>query len=156
MGFVNLGSIGNIVKSVTSAASKIGDIAHKVADIGGKAVNILSKPEEFVSGFVKKAAGGLLDKLPFGLGKIAKPFADKLIDHGLSLLDKGPLGSVFEFAKKLAPKVGQLADFAETVKGLADKVGAFTNPTVGQSVTQNLQEMFSSAHADGLAARFAA
>lgn len=149
MGFIN---VGNIVKSVTSAASKIGDIAHKVADFGGKAVKIMSNPEEAISGFVKKAAGGLLDKLPFGLGKIAKPFADKLIDHGLSLLDKGPLGSVFEFAKKLAPNVKQLADFAETVSGVAKKVGAFQLP----SSVQNLQEMFSSAQADGLAEKYAA
>jgi hypothetical protein len=158
MGFLK--SIGNAISKVASTvsnvASTVSNVASKVADIAGKAVKILQAPEQALGDFVKKAAGGLLDKLPFNLGKIAKPFAEKAIDGGLSLLSKSNLGSVFEFAKKLAPKVGQLADFAETVKQTADKVGSFTNKTVGDSVTHNLQEMFSSAQADALAARYAA
>ncbi|HEX8820788.1 MAG TPA: hypothetical protein VF794_12740 [Archangium sp.] len=158
MGFLkSIGSaISNVAKTVSNVAGKVSNIAGKVADIAGKAVNILKAPEQALSGLIKKAAGGLLDKLPFNLGNIAKPFLDKVVDGALSLISKSNLGSVFEFAKKLAPKVGQLADFAEKVKSAADKVGAFTNKTVGESTTHNLQELFSTAHADALAARYAA
>jgi hypothetical protein len=146
-----MGFVSGLVSGITNAAKKIGDIAHKVADVGGKVVNILSKPEEALSGFVKKAAGGLLDRLPFGLGNMLKPVADKLIDNGLSLLDKGPLSGVMAFAKKIAPNVKQLADFAETVSKKAQDVGAFQFP----SSLSNLQEMFSSAQADALASKYA-
>lgn len=151
-----MGFIKGITNAISNAAKKVGEFAGKVADIAGKAVKILQSPQEALSGFVKKAAGGLLDKLPFNLGNMIKPFAEKAIDGALSLISKGNLGSIFEFAKKLAPKVNQLADFAETVKQTAEKVGAFANKDVGASVTHNLQEVFSSAQANALAARYAA
>ena len=158
MGFLSsIGkAIGNVAKTVSSVAGKVSDIAGKVADIAGKAVKIMQAPEQALSGFIKKAAGSLLDKLPAGLGNMIKPFADKVINGAMSLLSKSNLGSVFEFAKKLAPKVGQLADFAEKVKQAADKVGTFTNKTVGESSLNNMRNVFSAAQADALAARYAA
>lgn len=150
MGF--LGKIGKVFDGIKNVAGKVASFAGKVADIGGKAVKILSAPQEAISGFVKKAAGGLLDKLPFGLGKIAKPFVDKLVDHGLGFLSKGPLGSMFEFAKKLAPKVDQLADFAEVVSKKAKEVQGWELP----GVQENLGEVFSFAQAEGLAEQYAA
>ena len=149
-------AIGGIAKTVSNVAGKVSTIAGKVADIAGKAVKIMQAPEQALSGFIKKAAGSLLDKLPAGLGNMIKPFADKVINGAMSLISKSNLGSVFEFAKKLAPKVGQLADFAEKVKGAADKVGTFTNKTVGDSSLNNMRQLFSAAQADGLAARYAA
>ena len=148
--------IGGIAKTVGNVASKVADVAGKVADVAGKAVKIMQAPEQALSGFIKKAAGSLLDKLPFNLGNMIKPFAEKVIDGGMAMLSKSNLGSIFEFAKKLAPKVGQLADFAEKVKGAADKVGTFTNKTVGDSSLNNMRQLFSAAQADGLAARYAA
>jgi hypothetical protein len=158
MGF--LGGIGraisNVAKTVTNVAGKVSNIAGKVANIAGKAVNILQDPAGALSSFVKKAAGGLLDKLPEGLKKFIGPVAEKLIDKGVALLSKGRMGSILEFAKKLAPRVGDLADFAEKVKKTADKVGVFTNDVVGQSSRQNLQEAFALAQATGYAQRYAA
>jgi len=148
--------IGGIAKTVGNVASKVADVAGKVADVAGKAVKIMQAPEQALSGFIKKAAGSLLDKLPFNLGNMIKPFAEKVIDGGMAMLSKSNLGSIFEFAKKLAPKVGQLADFAEKVKQTAEKVGTFTNPAIRDSAMNNMREMFSSAQADGLAARYAA
>ena len=158
MGFLkSIGkAIGGIAKTVTNVASTVSNVAGKVADIAGKAVKILQAPQEAIGGFVKKAAGNLLDKLPPGLSKFIKPFADKVINGGLALLSKGNLGSIMEFAKKLAPKVGDLADFAEKVKAAADKVGGFNTGVVGPAATSNLQEVFSSAQAEGLAQRYAA
>ena len=151
-----MGFIGKIGKALGGIAKTVSNIAGKVADVAGKAVKIMQAPEQALSGFIKKAAGGLLDKLPFNLGNMIKPFAEKVIDGAMSMLSKSNLGSLFEFAKKLAPKVGQLADFAEKVKQTADKVGTFTNPAIGSSAMNNMREMFSSAQADGLAARYAA
>ncbi|XXF78038.1 hypothetical protein P2318_34075 [Myxococcaceae bacterium GXIMD 01537] len=141
MGF--LSGIGNAFKNV---AKTVGDVAGKVASFAGKAVKILQAPQEAISGFVKKAAGGLLDKLPFGLGKVAKPFVDKLVDHGLSFLAKGPLAGIFTAATKLAPTVKDIADIAETVSSAAKKVGAFEIP----ESLENAQEIFSFAHAQKL------
>jgi hypothetical protein len=151
-----MGFISGIGKAISNIAKKVGDVAGKVANIAGKAVNILSNPEGAIGGFIKKAAGGLLDKLPFNLGNMIKPFADKVIDGGLSLLSKSGVGSIFEFAKKLAPKVDQLADFAEAVKKGADKVGAFADGVAGESSLGNVQNIFSAAQAENLIARYAA
>jgi hypothetical protein len=158
MGFLgSIGkAIGGIAKTVGDVASKVGEFAGKVADVAGKAVKILQAPEEALGGFIKKAAGGLLDKLPFNLGNMIKPFANKVIDGGLALLSKSNLGSVFEFAKKLAPKVDQLANFAEAIQGAAKKVDAFADGVAGESSLGNVQELFSAAQADGLAERYAA
>jgi hypothetical protein len=151
-----MGLFKSIGKAIGGIAKTVSNIAGKVADVAGKAVKIMQAPEQALSGFIKKAAGGLLDKLPFNLGNMIKPFAEKVIDGAMSMLSKSNLGSLFEFAKKLAPKVGQLADFAEKVKQTADKVGTFTNPAIGSSAMNNMREMFSAAQADGLAARYAA
>lgn len=155
MGFLGK-VISSVAKTVGDVASKVSDIAGKVANIAGKAVNILQNPEKAIGDFVKGAAGGFLDKLPFNLGNMIKPFAEKLIDNGLSFLSKGVVGSAFEFAKKLAPKVDQLADFAEAVKKGADKVDAFADGVAGQSSLSNVQNIFSAAQADNLIERYAA
>jgi hypothetical protein len=131
-----MGGIGKVFKKVTSIAGKVGGIAGKVANIAGKAVNFLQSPMTAITGGVKKLAGGLLDKLPFGIGKAIKPFAEKLIDSGASFLAKGPLAGLSIFGKAL-PTIQKIADFASTVKGVADKVGALGN----QPAQQNFQEL---------------
>lgn len=158
MGFIGkIGkAISNVAKKVGDVAEKIGSFAGKVANIAGKAVNILQAPQQALSGFIKKAAGGLLDKLPFNLGNMIKPFAEKVIDGGLSLLSKGALGSVFTFAQKLAPTVSKLADFAEAVSSAAKKVDAFADGVTGESSLNNVRELFAASQADGLLARYAA
>ena len=143
-----MGFVGSIMKGIKNVASTVGNIASTVANVAGKAVKILEAPQQVIGDFAKKALGGLADKLPFGLGKIAKPFIDKLVDGGLSLLAKGPLAGIFTAATKLAPKVKDIADIAETVSGAAKKVGAFELP----QALQNAQEIFSYAHAQKLIA----
>jgi hypothetical protein len=135
--------MGNVLKAVGNFASKVGSIASKVADIGGKVLNVIQKPMEALTGPIKKLAGGLLDKLPFGLGKFIKPIAEKLIDSGASFLSSGPLGAM-GILGKAAKTVGDVVKVAETVKGVADKVGAFTNNPLGQG---NFQNIIAQAHA---------
>lgn len=129
--------MGGALKAVSSFASKVSDIAGKVADIGGKVLNVIQKPMDALTSPIKNLAGGLLDKLPFGLGKIVKPFADKLIDGAASFLSKGPLGGL-SILGKAAKTVGDVTNIAETVKGVADKVGAFANNPLGQGNFQNI------------------
>lgn len=122
---------------------KIGDIAGKVAKVAGKAFDIIQSPAKAITEPLKKIAGGFLDKLPFGIGKIAKPFVDKFLDSGVSMLLGGPLSGVMEMAKKAAPFVKGLGDLATTVKEGADKVGALTEPLA----QQNMQNIFAQAQA---------
>jgi len=132
-----MGLLGGIGKFISGAAKTVGGIAGKVADIGGKALSIIQKPMEALTSPVKQLAGGLLDKLPFGLGKIAKPFVDKLIDGAASFLAGGPLGGL-GFLGKAAKTIQDVVKIAETVKGVADKVGAFANNPLGQANFQNI------------------
>jgi hypothetical protein len=132
-----MGLFGGIGKALGGIAKTVGGIAGKVADIGGKALSIIQKPLDVLTGPVKQLAGGLLDKLPFGLGKIAKPFVDKLIDGAAGFLAGGPLGTLGTLGK-VAKTVGDVVKIAETVKGVADKVGAFANNPLGQLNFQNI------------------
>jgi hypothetical protein len=132
-----MGFLGGIGKAIGGIAKTVGGIAGKVADFGGKALSVIQKPLETLTAPVKKLAGGLLDKLPFGLGKIAKPFVEKLIDSGASFLAGGPLGGL-GFLGKAAKTIQDVVKIAETIKGVADKVGAFANNPLGQANVQNL------------------
>jgi hypothetical protein len=132
-----MGFLGGIGKAIGGIAKTVGGIAGKVADFGGKALSIIQKPMDALTAPIKNLAGGLLDKLPFGLGKIAKPFVDKLIDSGASFLAGGPLGGL-GFLGKAAKTIQDVVKIAETVKGVADKVGAFTNNPTGLGNFQNI------------------
>jgi hypothetical protein len=140
-----MGFLGGIGKAIGGIAKTVGGIAGKVADIGGKALSIIQKPMDLLTAPVKKLAGGLLDKLPFGLGKIAKPFVDKLIDGAGSFLAGGPLGGL-GFLGKAAKTIGDVVKIAETVKGAAEKVGAFANNPLGQGNFQNLMAFAHAQH----------
>jgi phage-related protein len=117
-----MGFLGGITKAIGGIAKTVGGIAGKM--------DALTSP-------IKNLAGGLLDKLPFGLGKLVKPFADKLIDGAASFLAGGPLGGL-GFLTKAAKTIQDITKIAETVKGVADKVGAFTNNPTGLSNFQNI------------------
>jgi hypothetical protein len=72
-----------------------------------------------------------------------KPIAEKLVDSGLSFLDKNVLGGISTIAKKALPTVKKVAEFAETIKGVADKVGALSDP----ASKANFQNIAAFAHA---------
>jgi hypothetical protein len=128
--------MGGIGKIVSKVASTVGKIAGGVANIAGKALNFVQNPVGALAGGLKGIAGGLLDKLPFGLGKLAKPFVDKFIDSGASMLSKGPLAGLNKLTQ-FAPTVKTIGDIATTVKQGADKVGALAS----QPAQQNFQNL---------------
>lgn len=134
--------MGGIGKIVSSIAKTVSSVAGGVANIAGKALNFVQNPVGALAGGLKGIAGGLLDKLPFGLGKLAKPFVDKFIDSGASLLSKGPLAGLSQLTK-FAPTVKSIADIAGVVKQGADKVGALASAPA----QQNVQNLFAHAQA---------
>lgn len=129
--------MGKMFKAIGNIASKVGQIAGKVASIGSKVLSIIQKPMDMLTAPIKKLAGGVLDKLPFGLGKMIKPFADKFIDGAASWLSGNVLGGL-GILGKAAKTVGDVVKVAETVKGVSDKVGAFANNPSGIFNFQNL------------------
>lgn len=137
-----MGVVKSIGKAVGKVAGKVGSIAGKVANIGGKVLNVIQKPLSVLTSPIKKLAGGLLDKLG-PVGQFLKPFAEKLIDGAAGFLAGGPLGSL-GFLGKAAKTIGDIVKVAETVKGVADKVSAFTNNPLGQA---NFQNIMAHAHA---------
>lgn len=136
MGF--LSGIGKALGGVARTVSK-------VADVVGKVTNFIQKPLDQIMAPVKKLVGGALDKLPFGIGNFIKPFADKFLDKALSFVAGGPLGGLGLLSKAM-PTIKKLADLAETVGGIAKKVGDALPPQGGI----NLQNIFAHAHAQKL------
>jgi hypothetical protein len=136
-----MGFLGGIGKAIGGIARTVG----KVADVVGKVTNFLQKPLDQIMAPVKNLVGGALDKLPFGIGNFIKPFADKFLDKALSFVAGGPLGGLGLLTKAM-PTIKKLADLAETVGGIAKKVGDALPPQGGI----NLQNIFAHAHAQKL------
>ena len=68
------------------ALGGLGSVAGKAASVLGKISGMVQKGMSALTGPVKGLVGKMLDKLPFGIGQLAKPFANKFIDNGLSML----------------------------------------------------------------------
>ncbi|MBJ6760857.1 hypothetical protein JGU66_08785 [Myxococcaceae bacterium JPH2] len=128
--------MGGITKAIGNIAKTVSKVAGGIANIAGKALSFIQSPLKMLTDPLKKLAGGVLDKLPFGIGKMIKPFADKFIDSGASMLLGGPLGGLASLAK-FAPTVKSIGDIATGVKGVADKVGALSS----QPAQQNFQQL---------------
>jgi hypothetical protein len=131
MGF--LGGIGKALSGIGKVAGVVGQVAGGI----GKIANFLKNPLETLTGPIKNAVGGLLDKLPGGIGQMVKPFVDKFLDKGLSFLAKGPLGGL-GFLAKAQPTIGKIADLAQQVGDIAGKVKAFAENPMGQLNFQNI------------------
>ena len=139
MGFMN---IGKALKTIGDIAGTVGKVAGGI----GKVANFLKNPLETLTGPIKSAVGGLLDKLPGGIGQMVKPFAETFLDKGLAFLAKGPLGGL-GFLAKAQPTIGKIADLAQKVGDLAGKVKAFSENPLGQL---NFQNIIAHAHAGKL------
>jgi hypothetical protein len=131
MGF--LSGIGKVLGGIGKVAGVVGQVAGGV----GKVANFLKNPLASLTGPIKSAVGGLLDKLPGGIGQMVKPFAEKFLDKGLAFLAKGPLGGL-GFLAKAQPTIGKIADLAQKVGDLAGKVKAFSENPMGALNFQNI------------------
>jgi hypothetical protein len=134
-----------LFKGIGKAIGGIARTVGKVAGAVGKIANFIQKPLDLLMSPIKKLVGGVLDKLPFGIGKFIKPFVDKFLDHGLALLAGGPLGGLGILAKAM-PTISKIADLAEKVGSVANKVGQVFPPE-GKA---NLQNIFAFTHAQKL------
>jgi hypothetical protein len=133
------------LKGIGKAIGGIARTVSKVTDIVGKVTSFLQKPLDQLMAPVKKLVGNVLDKLPFGIGNFIKPFAEKFLDNALSFVAGGPLGGLGLLTKAM-PTIKKLGDLAETVGGIAKKVGDALPPQGGI----NLQNIFAHAHAHKL------
>lgn len=115
--------LSGLGKAIGGFASGVSKVAHKVTSV----INFIKQPVDKLLAPVKNIVGGALDKLPFGLGKIAKPFVDKFFDSAVSFLAGGPLGGL-AFLAKAMPTIDKVADLAAKVGQVADTVGGFVNP----------------------------
>jgi hypothetical protein len=132
---------------ITKAIGKVANVVGKVADVVGKVTNFIQQPLSKLMEPVKKLVGGALDKLPFGIGKFIKPFADKFLDNALSFVAGGPLGGLGVLAKAM-PTIAKIGDLAKTVGDVAHKVGSVVSP----EGSVNLQNIFAHAQAQKLVA----
>ncbi|MCP3166665.1 hypothetical protein [Myxococcus qinghaiensis] len=117
-----LGGLGKALGGLGGLAKGIGDALGKVSEALGKVSGLLDKGLSAITGPLKDIVGKALDNLPFGIGQLAKPFADKFIDNGLSMVAGGPLAGVSSMLGQ-AQNVGKLADTVETVRNAATVAG---------------------------------
>ena len=140
-----------------SFLSGLGKIVHKVTGFVDKITSFIKSPVESLTKLIQGPLDRLVNKLPFGLGKVVQPFVDKFLGVGINWLASGPLAGVFGMLKKIAPTV-------ETIDNVLDKVDAALNgggDTTGGGnpggggglrhlptpALQNAQEIFSWNHA---------
>ncbi|AEI63794.1 hypothetical protein [Corallococcus macrosporus] len=136
-------ALKGITKAISNVASTVSKIAGGIANIGGKAMEFLQKPLSSLVSPIASFIGDKVGKLPF-VGKFLGPIAENLVKQGASsFLGEGTLGSL-GFMSKIAPKVQDITNIAQTVKGAADKVGAFVDNPLGQ---QNFQNIIAQNHA---------
>ncbi|MFL5319736.1 MAG: hypothetical protein ACJ790_08765 [Myxococcaceae bacterium] len=127
--------LSGIGKAIGGLAKGVSKVAHTVTNV----INFIKQPVDKLLAPVKNIVGGALDKLPFGIGKLAKPFVDKFFDSALGFLAGGPLGGL-SFLTGLMPTIDKVADIAGTVGDVADKVGGFLNPDAQNNVANIFAE----------------
>ncbi|AKQ70223.1 hypothetical protein A176_007135 [Myxococcus hansupus] len=136
-------AIQGITKAIGKVAGTVSKIAGGIANIGGKAMEFLQKPLSSLVDPIAKFIGDKVGKLPL-VGKFLGPTAENLVKQGASsFLGEGTLGSM-GFLSKIAGKVGDITNIAQSIKTGADKVGAFANNPLGQ---QNFQNIIAQGHA---------
>jgi hypothetical protein len=103
-------------------------------------------PLDFLTKPLLNVANSLLDKLPFGIGKIIKPFADTFLQSAVGWLAGGPLGGIMSMISG-AEKTVQTVD---TVLHAADSALNGGLKSLPQAALENAQNLFSFAHAQTL------
>ncbi len=126
--------------------SGIGKLVGKVANIANKALSFVKAPLEFVTKPLEGVLGKLADKLPFGIGKLVKPFIGKFLSTGLSWLAGGPLGGIMGLINKVAPTVEKIAN----VLNVADSALNGGVKNLPEPALENAQNIFAYAHANAL------
>ena len=112
-----------LMRRVGRAFRRVGRVFRRVGGFAKKALGTITKPLSKLTKPFQKIIGKVLDKLPFGLGKIAKGFLGQFLNNPLGLLAGpilGPLGGLLGKAGNL----GQIFNMGNMLQGTA----AFANP----------------------------
>ena len=134
------GRIGGFFRRAVDFVGRAASVVQKGLDFIQKPLNVLTKP---LSGMV----GKVLDKLPFGLGNVLKPLADKFLNNALSFLAPGGMGLLGALTKAV-PSLSKLNDIAKTVGDVVGGIQKFTNP----EARANIVETFAKSQAEKLLA----
>jgi hypothetical protein len=130
---------GNIGKA-------IGGFVHKATSFADKALSILKAPLDFITKPIQGLMDKVLDKLPFGLGNLVKPFADKFLSMGINWLAAGPLGGLMSTLSTVAGVAGKVDDVLHTVdSALNGGIASLPDPA-----KQNAQNAFAFTQAQEL------
>lgn len=87
---------------------------------------------------LEKIAGNL----PFGIGKVAKPWIDKNFDKAVAWLQKGPMATLASILG-VSKSTDEVADTAEYASTAAQKAGGIT-----QDGAHNMAHITAAAHAN--------
>ena len=132
MGF--LSSIGNIVSKASGIVSKVSDF--------------IKSPAESITKLVSPLIDKVANKLPFGLGKVVAPFAQKFLGTAVNWLAQGPLAGVFGMLQKVSPTVEKLSGFLKS----ADKLLNGGLKSLPQPAKENVANVAAYNHARAIAA----
>ena len=97
--------------------SGIGKVFHKVASVVEKGLSFIQAPLNFVMKPLENVLDKVADKLPFGIGKIIKPFISTFLNSAIGCLAGGPLGGLFSIVNKVADTAGKIDDVLHLVDG---------------------------------------
>ncbi|GEN11217.1 hypothetical protein SAMN05443572_11467 [Myxococcus fulvus] len=149
MGLFNLKNLNpanlfkDVLKTVGSAAEKVGGIAGGIAKFGEKLLGFLKKPASEIIEPITNKISEQINKIPY-VGKFLAPVVDGLLKQGVtSLVGEGPIGGIGALAKATS-KIEDVTKVAEQVRAGAEKVGAWTDNVLGQ---QNVQNLIAQRHA---------
>ncbi|MFH1809471.1 MAG: hypothetical protein ABIJ09_12050 [Pseudomonadota bacterium] len=131
-------AVGGIARSISRPLSRITSFANKAMSFIQKPLSMLNKITEPF----KQALGGMLDKLPGGIGKMLKPFVDKFFNSALSFVAGGPLGAFGQLAG-FASQAGKAVDLLNTVNSA---VGGLQNGLTPEGIS-NIAQIFAKSQA---------
>jgi len=97
--------------------SGIGKLVSKVTSFADKALSFIKAPLDFVMKPLQGALEKVADKLPFGLGKVVKPFIGQFLSSAAGWLAGGPLGGFFSMLPKIANTAEKINDVLHLVDG---------------------------------------
>lgn len=137
-----MGFIGRAFRSIARVGGSIFRGIGRVASFASKAMSFIKAPLNMIQKPLQGLMDKVLDKLPFGVGKFIKPFADKFLGHALSTVLGGPLGALTSLASKIPNFDG--------IKKIVDTIDQVANGGIKNILPQgraNLLEMVAQQHA---------
>ena len=126
--------------------SGVSNFISKATSFVDKAVSFLKAPMESISKPLTGVLEKVADKLPFGLGKMVKPYIGEFLNKGLNWLAGGPLAGFFNVLPKVAETAEKISDALHSVDGLL-KGGIKGLP---EQAKENAVEGFAWTQAQGL------